>query len=171
MIQGWLRGVIRRDLRALKREVLAYPTDADLWATPPGVSNSGGNLALHVAGNLRHFVGDALGGSGYVRDRDSEFARRNQGRREVAAELDAAEAEVADALAALPDDRLREPFPGDPGGTRVMTGDFLAHLAVHLGYHLGQVDYHRRLVCADGTTVAAVAIVELVTAEPAVGGA
>ena len=79
-MHAWLEAILVRELEALKRELAAYPSDADVWATPPGVSNSGGTLALHLAGNLQHYVGAMLGGSGYVRDRAAEFGRHGVAR-------------------------------------------------------------------------------------------
>src|SRR5207249_2352822 len=73
---SWVAGILARDLRALRREVEAYADERDLWRQAPGVVNPGGNLALHCAGNLQHFIGGVLGGSGYVRNRDAEFGQR-----------------------------------------------------------------------------------------------
>ena len=71
-----LRRLLVRELEAFAREVELFPDDASLWKTLPGVTNSAGNLALHVCGNLKHYLGGVLGGSGYVRNRDPEFASR-----------------------------------------------------------------------------------------------
>ena len=78
-----VRSVILRELRALDREIAAYPDDESLWKAPDGISNSAGNLALHMAGNLRHFIGSVLGGSGYVRDRDAQFKSTGLSRDEL----------------------------------------------------------------------------------------
>ena len=144
-----VRRVIGRELAALRREILAYPDDASVWALPPGMPNAAGTLALHVAGNLRHFVGARIGGMGYRRDRDAEFARRDVPRAEIVAELDAAAADLA-ALDALPDSALGDAFDAAPGDITLPTRALLVHLATHLAYHLGQVDYHRRAVTGGG---------------------
>ncbi|HEX5724110.1 MAG TPA: DUF664 domain-containing protein [Longimicrobiaceae bacterium] len=141
--------VLTRELRALRRQVEAYPDDESPWRMLPGISNPGGTLALHLSGNLRHFVGALLGGSGYVRDRDAEFSTRSLTRRELTERIDATLAEVTAAL----DGRELEPdadFPGPVMGMAVRTDEFLLHLAAHLAYHLGQVDYHRRIVTGGG---------------------
>lgn len=153
-----LQRLILRDLAALRRELQAYPREADIWACPPGIQNSAGTLALHVAGNLRHFIGAQLGGTGYARDRDAEFALRDVPRAELDDRLARAEAEVRQALAQLVPARLTETYPLEVAQTRLSTGAFLLHLATHLAYHLGQVDYHRRIVSGDATTVGAQAI-------------
>ena len=157
----WLRTVMLRELRALRREVEAYPSDADLWRVVPGIANSGGNLVLHLAGNLQYFVGAALGGTGYVRNREAEFGTRDVPRRELLEQVDRAMTAVETGLGKLRDDDLDQPYPEPVGGGSYTTGAFLTHLAVHLAYHLGQVDYHRRIVTGDGTTAKTVAIGEL----------
>jgi hypothetical protein len=156
-----LRTILARDLRAVRRELEAYPDDASVWALPPGIANAAGTLALHLAGNLRHFVGACLGGTGYRRDRPSEFTRRDVSRAELLAGLDAALADVDRALAGLDPERAEAPFPEVIGGHTLPTSVMLLHLSAHLAYHLGQVDYHRRLVTGDGRTVGAVAVAEL----------
>lgn len=160
-MKAWIAAVMTRELKALKREVEAYPSDADLWRTAPGIANPGGNLALHLAGNIQYFVGAVLGGSGYVRDRDAEFNRRDLPRAEVVREIELALAAVPAALARVADADLAQPYPQAIGGVTPSTGAFLTHLAVHLGYHLGQMDYHRRLVTGQATTVGALPIGEL----------
>ena len=85
-----MAAIFERDLRALRREVEAYPDERDLWAQVPGVSNVAGTLVLHLAGNLQYYIGAVLGGSGYVRDRPAEFARRDVARSELLREIEAA---------------------------------------------------------------------------------
>jgi hypothetical protein len=138
-----------RELGALRREVESYPDELLLWALPPGLPNSAGTLALHIAGNLRHYIGARLGGSGYVRDREEEFAARDVPRAALLDRLAAAEEAIRTTLHGLSEERLAEPYPEAIRGHPLETGDFLVHLAVHLGYHLGQVSYHRRLVTGD----------------------
>jgi hypothetical protein len=168
-----LRTVILRDLHAVAREVEAYGSDEALWRAVPGVTNTGGMLALHLAGNLRHFIGATLGATGYRRDRDAEFAQRGAShalplmpRAEVSAEVRRAAEDVDMTLRALPHVRLEETFPVAVVGRRVGTAQFLVHLASHLGYHLGQLDYHRRITdpAAQGPA-GAMSIEELPAAE------
>ena len=136
MTPTWIGGVLARELRALRREIEAYPDEAAVWQVPQGISNSGGTLALHLAGNIQYFIGAVLGGSGYVRDRDAEFNRRNVPRQELLAQIDAALRAVA-ALDQLDASALAKPFPQAVGGSRFTTGDWLLHLVSHFGYHLG----------------------------------
>lgn len=160
-MRAWFGTVMTRELRALRREVEAYPQGADLWRSAPGITNPGGSLVLHLTGNLRYFVGAVLGGPAYRRDRDAEFARRDVPRAELLAEVDAALTAVEAGLARVSDADLTKPYPQAVGGMTPATGLFLTHLAVHLGYHLGQLDYHRRLVTSEAATVGALPIAEL----------
>lgn len=159
-----LSAVLLRDLRAVKREIEAYPTEADIWRVVPGITNTGGTLALHLAGNLQHFVGALLGGSGYVRNRDAEFSRRDVPRSEIVAELEKALSAVHAGLARVTDADLARDVPQQIGGKAIVMGDWLLHLSAHLAYHLGQIDYHRRLTTGQATTVGTMPVAELSTA-------
>jgi uncharacterized damage-inducible protein DinB len=162
-MKTWIATVMTRELNALRREVEAYASDADLWRTVPGIANSGGNLVLHLAGNIQYFLGTVLGGTGYVRYRDAEFGSRDVPRADLLREIDGALAAVQTGLARVNDADLKKPFPETVGGVTPTTGAFLAHLAVHLAYHLGQVDYHRRIVTGEGVTVGALPVGELLS--------
>ena len=154
--------LFRRDLQSLVREVNLFPDDATLWRTVPGIANSAGNIALHVAGNLRHFVGTVLGGSSYVRQREQEFAQREGTQAELVVALEAALADVERTLATLDPAALAAPFPVPVAGVQPPTGRFLLHLAVHLGFHLGQAGYLRRTLTADPASAGAMGIQGLV---------
>ena len=156
-----LRTLITRDLRGVKREIEAYPDDASVWREIPGTPNTGGTLALHLAGNLQHFFGAMLGRDGYVRNRDAEFARRDVPRRELLSGIDAAIASVEKTLGALDEAALGRPYPEPIAKRTVETGVFVMHLASHLAYHLGQMDYHRRAVTGDAKGIDAVSVREL----------
>lgn len=167
MTSDWLRGILVRDLRGLRRALEVYDDERDIWKTPQGVANSGGNLALHLVGNIRTFIGAQLGGTGYVRDRDAEFARRDVARSELLALVDEAIAAVERSMPKISEADLEKPFPTAIGGFTITTGDFLLHLVSHLGYHLGQIDYHRRIVTGSTATIGAVMPTELSSAHKA----
>ena len=150
MIAEDYRRLIQRDLDGLKRQLHAYSDESDIWAHPAGISNPPGNLALHVAGNLQHFIGHVLGASDYRRDREAEFSRTDVPLRNLISELDAASEAVDNVLAELPDSKMTEPYPLAFGSIQLGTGRFLAHLCGHLAYHLGQIDAHRRITTGDG---------------------
>lgn len=161
MLRDAVRTLILRELGAVRRSLEAYPDEASVWAEPPGLPNPGGTLCLHVAGNLRHFIGKVLGGIPYVRDREAEFARRGVPRSELLGGIDAARDAVDRTLSRLDDVALAAPYAESISGRTVSTGDFLAHLAVHLAWHLGQLDYHRRVVTGMRDSVGAVSPLEL----------
>ena len=166
-----LEAILLRDLAAVRRSVEAYPDEASLWATRPGLPNVGGTLALHLAGNLQHYLGAVLGQSGYRRDRDAEFARRDVPRAELLTELEAARTAIGRGMAAAGKSDLSALYPEPIAGRRVAVEAFLLHLATHLAYHLGQLDYHRRAVTGDRTSVGALAAAELPIAEAALAPA
>src|SRR5215470_7956810 len=110
-----------RELEGFKRELALFPDDESVWSTSSGVANSAGNLALHVAGNLQHFIGAVLGGTGYVRNRELEFGQRSGPRENVYAELDAAIAAVRKVLPSISIERFGEEFPEQLMGMKFRT--------------------------------------------------
>jgi hypothetical protein len=139
-----------RELDGFKRELEMCPDDESVWKTVPGVTNSVGNLALHVAGNLQYYIGHVLGGDSYVRNRELEFGKKSGSRAGIAAELDRAAAVVGTVMTGLSTARLEEVFPEPIMGQRIGTGLFLHHLSVHAAFHLAQAGYLRRILTGDG---------------------
>lgn len=156
-----LRRVLARDLGTLVREIELYPEDTLLWQAVPGQPTAGGNLALHLVGNLRHFIGATLGATGFVRDREREFSTTGGDREALVAAVQAMAREVDATLGGLDPGRLSEPFPLEIQGIRLSTEQVLVHLAGHLAFHLGQIDYHRRAVTGDRTSAAPLALAPL----------
>jgi uncharacterized damage-inducible protein DinB len=138
--------IIDRDLNKLEEEIKLYPTEESLWKISGSVKNSGGNLCLHLCGNLQHYIGAILGGSGYARNRDYEFAARNISRHMLISEILKTKAAVRSALEKLDPVILDKEYPERVFSYSMTTGHFLIHLTAHLGYHLGQVNYLRRLL-------------------------
>lgn len=157
----FVSAIVQRDLQTLRHELEAYELESDMWKRPAGITNSAGNLALHLCGNLQHFIGAVLGGSGYKRDREGEFSRTGVPRVALLREIDTTASTVKSTMQGLGAAVLREPYPVEIAGVSLTTADFLIHLAAHLGYHLGQVDYHRRLVTGSTATVTSLAIAAL----------
>ena len=143
---------------SLRASLDGYPEEAQLWVTPGGVRNSAGNLILHLCGNLRTFVGATLGGIAYDRDRPFEFEGRNVPRETLRGHIAETKAAVARTLAAITPDQLASTFPLELGGHTVNTQQFVVHLLAHLGYHVGQLDYHRRIVTGQTDSTGALAI-------------
>jgi hypothetical protein len=133
-------------LDKLKAEIERYPNDESLWIRDSSINNAAGNLCLHLMGNLNHYVGAGIGKSGYVRDRPLEFEDRDIPRQELLSRLDKTREVVLSSLRGLSDDRLGEPFVG--GGHNAVDGSIeeeLLGILTHFNYHLGQINYHRRL--------------------------
>jgi len=135
-----------RDILKVKAEIGSYEKEADLWMVREGISNSAGNMVLHLVGNLNHFIGATLGHSGYIRQRDDEFALKNIARATVLSMLDDTIVVVNNTLKRLRAADLEKDFPLEKHGRTVSTLYMLLHLLTHLNYHLGQINYHRRLV-------------------------
>jgi hypothetical protein len=158
--------LLLRDLDGMRREIGRYPDDAGPWAVVPGITNCGGTLALHVAGNLQHYIGARLGHSSYVRNRDLEFVRRHVPRAELVRELGHAHAAVLQTFTMLDATALDEVFPETVQNVAVPTSILLMHLATHIAYHLGQLDFHRRSVTRDAATVGTLSIPALLAPFP-----
>jgi len=157
----FLRRVLTRDLTALRKELSAYAKEEVLWTCPPGIPNSAGTLVLHLTGNLQHFVGAQIGGTGYQRDRAAEFEDRDVPLRELEARIDRTIEAVNETLNEMSEEQLAQPYPIEFKGLRLPTGLFLLHLTTHLAYHLGQLDYHRRAVTGNSRGVGAQSMPEL----------
>lgn len=134
-----------REIEALKEEILAYKNEEDLWKLQGEIKNSPANLALHLCGNLKHFIGATLGNTGYVRDRENEFAVKDVPGEEIIREIDSTIETVIPILAQLTHEDMNRPFPLDTFGEGRTTGSVITLLIFHFGYHLGQINYHRRL--------------------------
>jgi len=160
-MQDDIRSVMTRELEAFAREVELFPDDLALWRTVHGVSNSAGNLALHVCGNLKHFVGAVLGGSGYVRNREAEFGTRSGSREDVARQVRETAGIVSTVLSRVSPEVLEAPYPEPHDGVQLRGDTFLLHLCVHLAFHLGQAGYLRRALTGDARTSGAVSLREL----------
>lgn len=141
-----LQNVLLRDLNKLESELLLYSEEASLWKVDKTIKNPAGNLCLHLCGNLQHYIGAVLGKSGYVRNRANEFAVKNVSRENLIKEIAFAKKAVIDTLPTLTEQQLQANYPEDVFGKPMTTLFFLVHLSAHLSYHLGQVNYHRRLV-------------------------
>lgn len=146
MLTEILSELYERDLIKLKSEIEEYADAADLWLLEGDIKNTAGNLTLHIVGNLKHFIGGVLGGSDYVRDRDREFSDREVPRADLVAAIDETRAIVKSSLERLTEADYSNTYPIDVFGKPMTTGFFLIHLATHLNYHLGQINYHRRIL-------------------------
>jgi uncharacterized damage-inducible protein DinB len=141
-----LQQLFVRDLEKLKTEITSNKDEENLWKISGDIKNSAGNLCLHLCGNLQHFIGAVLGKTGYVRKRDEEFNRKNIPISELVAEIDLTIKAVQKTLNELKEEELKKTYPINVFGNEMSTGFYLTHLTTHLNYHLGQINYHKRLL-------------------------
>ena len=141
-----LHELFLRDLDLLAQEITSYPTEASLWIVKGDIKNSGGNLCLHLCGNLQHFIGAVLGKDGYIRNRDAEFADKDLPKEVLLGQIVATKSAITKTLETLSTSQLESPYPIEVFGKPMTTEYFLIHLLAHLTYHRGQINYHRRLL-------------------------
>jgi len=133
-------------LSQLKEEINSYKNEADIWKLAGDIKNTPGNLCLHICGNLKHNIGAIIGKTGYVRNRDAEFSRNNVPKNELLKEVDSAIQMISPVIDKLKDNDLKKAFSSDAISQGGSVGMILLRVGSHLGYHLGQINYHRRLV-------------------------
>jgi uncharacterized damage-inducible protein DinB len=141
-----LIAIYERDLNKLKVEIQSYESEEKLWVIDGNINNSAGNLCLHLIGNLNHFIGTILGKTDYVRNREDEFLLKNIPQSQLIADIEKTSEVIKTVLPQITEEQFDKEYPVEVFGHPMTTGYFLIHLAVHLGYHLGQVNYHRRLL-------------------------
>lgn len=148
MIRATLTELFERDLDRLKEEIEKYDDEKTMWEIKGDVKNSGGNLVLHLLGNLNHFIGAVLGKNGYVRNREAEFTDKDVPREEIIKSIDQTSSVIKNTIEQISDDEMMKEYPLEvfKNKGRMKTVFFLVHLTGHLNYHLGQINYHRRLM-------------------------
>jgi len=146
MILASLISIFERDLKKLILEIELYNNEKNIWRTEHSIANSAGNLTLHLIGNLNSFIGTALGKTGYVRNRLLEFSEKDVPRVILIQKINETIGVVKNTLSALPPNELDNDYPIMVFKEKMSTEYFLIHLTTHLAYHLGQINYHRRLI-------------------------
>jgi len=146
MLVQELRKVFVKDLEKLKEEIRLYGSEENLWKVEKGITNSAGNLCLHLVGNLNTYFGAVIGQTGYIRNRNQEFSLKNIPQKELLVKVEETIAMLDEVMKSMTDEQLNEEYPLLVLKEKTSIGYFLFHLSSHLGYHLGQINYHRRLV-------------------------
>lgn len=144
-----LAALFGRDLTRLRKQIEAFPNDAALWQALPGVINPAGNLALHIEGNLREYVGRQLGRLPYIRKRDLEFSLEGMSRDEISTRISELNRAIPSVIRGLSSEQMEREYPEMVFEFAMTTQEFLIHLYGHLNWHLGQIDYLRRMLAAD----------------------
>lgn len=146
MLTQILRSIFKRDLELLSTEIAMYQNEEKLWHIEGNIANSSGNLCLHLVGNLNHFIGAVLDNTGYVRQRDLEFSSKDIPKSVLLEMIKSTADMIEHTFSTLSDEQLEAEYPIVVFAEKMTTAYFLVHLATHLTYHLGQINYHRRLL-------------------------
>lgn len=145
-LKNTLIALFERDLTKLKSEIAAYETEANLWIITKGISNCAGNLCLHLVGNLNAFIGAEIGQTGYIRQRELEFSAKHVPKATMIAQVNETMDMVSAVINEMTAEHFAAEFPMIVFKEKMTTEFFLVHLHGHLNYHLGQINYHRRLL-------------------------
>jgi hypothetical protein len=135
-----------REIDRLTSEIEQYKDETSLWKVTDTISNCAGNLALHLIGNLNHFIGNHMGNTGYVRKREEEFSTKDVPKETLLSEISTVKEIVITALLNFPEEKLQENYPIEKNGEIPSYELMLLHLLWHLSYHVGQINYHRRFL-------------------------
>lgn len=135
-----------RDLKKVTNELMCYSDESRIWKVAPGITNSAGNLTLHIVGNLNHYIGSIMGDTGYERDREKEFTDKDIPREDLIHMLDDANQIITESILQFPEDWFSRTYPGGATKEPMTYEYYMFHLVSHLNYHLGQINYHRRLL-------------------------
>jgi len=146
MVIDTLQKLFKRDLEKLKLEISLYSDEKNLWVIDKNIANSAGNLCLHLVGNLNTYIGAEIGKTGYIRNRDLEFSQKNIPQQQLIKMVEDTITVVEDGLNKLNENDLEKEYSLLVFKEKTSTGFFLIHMAAHLDYHLGQINYHRRLL-------------------------
>lgn len=146
MLAETLKKLFNRDLSKLKSEIEAYQKEENLWLIDHGIANPAGNLCLHLVGNLNTYIGAILGGTDYVRNRELEFTLKDIPKQELINMIEATIDVVSKTLDQVSKEQMDNEYPILVFEEKTSTEFFLVHLTTHLAYHLGQINYHRRLL-------------------------
>lgn len=146
MLSRELIRLFERDIDKLYKEIEAYTDEKILWQTSNHISNSAGNLCLHLLGNLQAFIGHELGGFDYTRDREFEFAGKDVPKSQLLSDILNLKRIMIISLEGIDENLITKNYPKEVFGKPMTNEHFLLHLFGHFNYHLGQINYHRRLL-------------------------
>jgi len=135
-----------RDLNKLITELKLYKNEENIWRVEKNISNSTGNLTLHLIGNLHTFIGKEIGKTNYVRNRGLEFSQKNVSKQKLISSINDTIEMVKNSLISISNEELKKDYPILKFSKTESTEYLLVHLMTHLTYHLGQINYHRRLI-------------------------
>ncbi len=146
MLIETLKILFNRDLKRLIIEIKQYNNEDDIWKIKGQINNSAGNLCLHLVGNLNTYIGKELGKTEYIRNRELEFSLKNVPRQELIQKIENTIEIINRTMDNFDENLLETEYPILVFDRKTSTEYLLVHLTTHLTYHLGQINYHRRLI-------------------------
>jgi len=146
MLNNLLATFYERDIRKLIEEVNLFGNEDNLWRTYGSVKNTSGNLVLHIIGGLNYLVGTQLAQTGYVRNREQEFTSKGVKRENLVGGLEELIPMINKTLNAFTQEDMEAEYPLIFDDMKVSNSYVLLQLLLHLNYHLGQVNYLRRML-------------------------
>jgi hypothetical protein len=146
MLNNELANFYERDISKLIEEINLFKNEEDLWRTTGSVKNSCGNLVLHIIGGMNYLIGTALAHTEYVRNRDQEFIQKNVEKKELIAKLEELITIINQTLNRLTPEQMENEYPIFFDKPKTSVSYVLVQLLAHLNYHLGQVNYLRRIL-------------------------
>jgi hypothetical protein len=144
-MENYLSELYKRDLLKLKVELQSFKDEANIWKAVPGITNPAGVLTKHLLGNVNTFIGAMIGNTGYVRNREYEFSLETEPREKLISQIDSVIAIVKNSLQEIDQAKLEAPFPAEFLGQK-STAFYLTMFSGHFNYHLGQINYLRRIL-------------------------
>jgi uncharacterized damage-inducible protein DinB len=119
-----------------------------IWARGSEQENAVGNLALHLAGNVRQWIVSGVGGAPDQRERDAEFAARGGvPAAELAERLRATVEEAAGVLERVTAERLAAPIVIQKYEMSVM--EAIYHVVEHFSEHTGQIIFATKMLTSE----------------------
>lgn len=131
-------------LHNLKREIEQFQSDEEIWSVRGEILNSPGTLALHLCGNLKHNFGTVIGKNGFTRNRDVEFSARGVPKETILKDIENTEKMILPVIENLTNEDLMKPFEDSHNDEKQNVAEAIVRLALHFGYHIGQINYYRR---------------------------
>jgi len=138
--------IFDRDLDKLKKEIESFEEEQNLWIIKAGIANSAGNLCMHLLGNLKTYIGKNIGQHPYNRDRVAEFTAKHIPRKKLLEDIEETKSIVISSLEKMDPDNLQNLYVENVLGYEMTNAFFLIHVTAHLSYHLGQINYLRRIL-------------------------
>lgn len=147
-MDNYLAELFERELLKLKDELNKFKDENNIWQAADGITNTAGTLTLHLLGNLNFTIGTQLGQTGYVRNREQEFSLTGVSREKLVADIEKTVEVIKFSFETIDQAKLDENYTLEMAGTH-STAWYLTFFYGHFTYHLGQINYLRRILEAD----------------------